>query len=225
MTDINNFQILLRFISTLTATLIGVLLGLKKDRTIQKEKTERTALHHLKSIKNEIELNYSVARGNYNLIDALQQQQEFDADHYLTKPYSTNAWEAALSDQIIETIDSDLYLELQDLYSMIQSTNEQIRRLRTEHLHDSVGGKIDYGVTEAPIWTIDVNYWDDQNGQIGEKAIGELIRDHSNEIRILIDGCTDQVDQDIERIEESLGEGQNQAAKGFNQRAARNYQR
>jgi hypothetical protein len=214
-------QTLLGFLATLTATLIGVYIAFQKDRKADRQQTRKTTIQHLKSIKKELELNHTNAQGNYNLIDTMQQQEDFDADHYSLEPYSTDAWDSAVSDQIIEVLDADLYTDLQRTYFLIKSTNEQIRRIRMEPLHNRIGDELDYGVTKVPVWTIDVNHWDTEREEINQKGLGEIIRDKSQKIRVHSGGNITSIEDEIERIEKL---DKTTGIHGFHQTAARNYQ-
>ncbi|WP_178915173.1 hypothetical protein [Natronomonas gomsonensis] len=225
MVDISLAQIFLGFLATLIATLIGVERGFKKDRQAERDRARKTTLQHLNAIENELELNHSNAGGNYELIDELQQKTDIDSDHYSLEPYSTDAWDAAVSDQVIENISSETYTHLQETYSLIKSTNEQIRRLRTESLHENIGNTIDYGATEMPVWTMEVSYWNRQSSEVDTKGLGELIRDRSNRIRVKASGDLENIEQETENLRERLGDGANseRTAKGFHQTAAENY--
>lgn len=213
-------QIFVGFVATLIATLIGVERGFEKDRQAERKQTRNRTVQHLESISSEISLNRSIAVGNYNLVDQLQANESVEAEHYTLEMFRTDAWDSAIEDQIIEVADPEFYRELQDLYNGIKSTNELIRRLRTESLHSRIGDEVEYGNTEFPIWTIDVHYWDENSEDIEVAGLGELIRDRSNQVNIQSSGVLDRIEPEIERIKQIDSK---EPIVGFNRQAAQNY--
>lgn len=196
------------FVSTLVATLIGVYIGFRKDRKAAAKNSRKTAVSHLKSIKTELDSNSEILGQNYRLLREMQ-GGSLDVDHYSVSLLSTNAWESAQNGDVIEYLDSKSYTEIQSLYTQIDNLNEQIRRLRTELLHSTVGETDEIGPIELDEWTIEVAVWED--GEISQTGLGDLIKNKSNQINGSIPAIKSSIQQNIDDLnpedQDTLEEG------------------
>jgi len=190
------------------ATLIGVLIAFKLDRRAQRESRRGTVKLHLEAISNELDANKETIDRNFQVVNFLQGEGN-GADHYTLEPYSAGAWEAAVSDQLIEHIDGELYNDLQELYREIGNVNELIKRLRTESIHPEVDDDetdTAYGMD----WTITVAYWHSSHEEVRKTGLGDLIKNRSNRVNILIDGVENDLDDAIEEMERNSEEDEDE---------------
>lgn len=195
-------QTLLGGVATLIATLIGVRRGFQKDRKAEQQRRVRTTIQHLKAIDKELTLNSGVASGNHQLINSLLDGDNEHIDHYSIDIYSTDAWDAAVNDKMIEHISEDIYSDIQEIYSITKRTNELIMRVQTEPLHPQVGEKQEWGEIEFKKWSISVNYWDEESETIKQAELGELIKRRSNRINIGIQAVNQSLEDEIRDLEE-----------------------
>lgn len=188
----------LRFILTLTATLIGVLIAFKLDRKAEQQTRKETIIQHLRAIQRELNSNSNAIENNFQVINYLQGNGN-DASHYALEPFSTSAWEAAVEDQLVEHIDNETYSDLQDLYTQLENVNELVRRLRTESLHPEMNQDSD--TVWEDTWTISIAYWDETEEGIRETGLGDLIKNRSNQVNIKIDSVTTEIEGVIDSLE------------------------
>lgn len=188
------------FMSTAAATLIGVFIAFLLESRRQTSNRRETSVQHLKSIKRELKNNSKIAEGNYKVITELQRNGN-DASHYVLDVCSTSEWEAALSANLIEFVDSSLYEDLQSAYSDIQSLNEMVARLRTEPLHPEVSEDRTNKLLEFDTWTLSVLYWDASQDEVMQSGLGDIIKRRSNETRVKINGIIEDIEDEIESIE------------------------
>lgn len=143
-----------------------------------------------------------------SVIQKLQRQSEQKASHYIVDPYSTDAWDAALEDELIEILPSKTYHSLQKVYADIKRTNELIKRLRTEPMHPELGNLRGEGGYEYEIWTYSVTHYDEKKEDVKLSSLGPLIRERSHDIFSQIVDLRQNIDNQIRRLEEELDEGQ-----------------
>ncbi|MFD1641801.1 hypothetical protein [Halohasta litorea] len=191
------------FISTLFATLIGVYIAFGLDRRAKKEDGTKTNLNSLLALRNELELNQDIAIGNYKTLSE-QGDSDVDVDHYSVDLYTVDSWNAAVQSNVLSKIDPDLHKSIHRHYSQIMSTNEQIRRLRMEPLHQRLEEDSDDGPIALDVWTIRVSYWDEQEERVMECGLGDLIRNRSNRIKIKSTSLEDRLDDEIDELESSI---------------------
>lgn len=190
------------FISTLLATLIGVGLGFRLDKVLENRARKKTVQQHLEAVVEELESNKNIIKQNRNVIKHLQDEGN-NATHYALRKFSSNAWEAALDNQFIEHLDDDdLYQNLQSLYANIDSTNELIKRLRTESLHPRMG-ETENEYLDTEVWTVNVAYWDRSREEVEETGLADLIKSESDNLNIEIDGVKTELEDIITRLDES----------------------
>jgi hypothetical protein len=170
------------------------------DRRAKKKDDQQVAVQHLKSVRNELNTNKRIADGNFRLLREIQASTK-TTDHYSVNLFSVDAWDAALRGTINETIDSNLYQELQTIYTEARNVNEQVRRLRTEPLHHRVGEEEEYGPVEWDVWTISVSYWDAEENVLEEAGLGEVIKERCRSINMDISSVESDIDAEIDRLE------------------------
>ena len=191
---------MLGFSATLLATVFGVYLGFGKDRQINDIRSLEKTTNLLSSLSQEVNNNKSVANSNFSLLSELQAGDQ-DSDHYVLDTFDMDAWEASQHGLIIEWMDSELYRDLQNLYTEINSLNEQIRRLRSEALHGTVGETEQVGNTQLTRWTMEVSYWDPDEEKVKESGLGDLIQDRCQNVKMKCQSLSNEIDEEIEEIE------------------------
>lgn len=198
----------LGFVLTLFATLAGVVIAFQLERRAESNSRKETVTQHLEAVKRELNRNSEVIWQNHRVIGYLQ-KTDSDALHYSLEPLSHSAWDAAVQDQIIDSIEGSLYQDLQKLYSRTENVNELIKRLRTESLHpelngsgnDSSGGNSSSSVDIwDDAWTMSMVHWDKSEDEVRENGLGDLIKNRSNEVNIQIDGVSDKIQSEKERL-------------------------
>jgi len=192
-------EVSLGFLATLLATVCGVYLGFGKDRQVDEVRSLEKTSNLLSSLSQEVSNNKSIANSNFSLLSELQAGDQ-EADHYVLDTFDMDAWEASQHGVIVERTDPELYRELQNLYANIDSLNEQIRRLRSEALHGTVGDTEDVGSTELTTWTMDVSYWDSEDQDVNESGLGDLIQDRCQEVKMECDSLSGKIEDEIEEI-------------------------
>lgn len=65
------------------ATLAGVGIAFKLDRSVEQKRKQSRVIQHLKAVKGELDQNRSIAVNTLSLISKLQEADDLDADHYL----------------------------------------------------------------------------------------------------------------------------------------------
>jgi hypothetical protein len=193
-------QVFLGFVATLIATLIGVQKGFQKDREAKRQDDRKQMSNLLRSIQEEIQSNKSIANRNFRLLRRMQAQEDLDVDHYSVDLFSADVWEPALDAGAVSWLDSELFSDIQEVYILMRNTNELIRRLRSESLHQEIGESEQYGPIEFDVWTISVAYWDEDTSQIEELGLGELIKNNSKEIKLSISQLEDDLEEEVDRI-------------------------
>jgi len=198
-------DILLGFLATLIATICGVYLGFGKDRQIDEVHSLDKTASLLSSLSQEAENNKDVANSNFHLLRELQAADQ-DTDHYVLDTFDVDAWEASQHGLIIERTEPELYKEIQSLYSEINNVNEQIRRLRSEALHSTIGDTEELGASELTTWTIEVNYWDRDEGAVDNAGLGDLIQRRCKELKIKCESISNDIDEEVSRLEKKSSE-------------------
>ena len=195
---------LVSFISTLFATLIGVYIAFWLERQAKNRDRRQTNLNSLLALRSEIQRNKGIAVGNHSTV-AQQAGSDPDVDHYSIDMYNIDAWDSAVQNNILSQIDPDLHESIQQVYSQIKSTNELIKRLRVEPLHDQLEENPNDNPYGLEPWTIRVSYWDEQEQKVMESGLGNLIGDRSNRIKIKLESVEDQLDHEINRLKLKMG--------------------
>lgn len=195
---------LVSFISTLFATLIGVYIAFWLERQAKNRDRRQTNLNSLLALRSEIQRNKGIAVGNHNTV-AQQADSDPDVDHYSIDMYNIDAWDSAVQNNILSQIDPDLHESIQQVYSQIKSTNELIKRLRVEPLHDQLEENPNDNPYGLEPWTIRVSYWDEQEQKVMESGLGNLIGDRSNRIKIKLESVEDKLDHEINRLKLKMG--------------------
>lgn len=176
-------ELTLQILGTLVATLIGVIVAFKLDHRSQEQRKVSRVEQHLRALRREVERNRQIASENRSLMRAYQNgRNDEDIAHYVVEPYSTDAWKAALNEQILNYVDEELYELLQMVYGDIQTANEYVQRVRMEPLYEEFGRKQGNGVFRREAWTISVHHWDSAREKIGIYSIGALIENKSASI-------------------------------------------
>jgi|GEM_PF-7005316 len=166
----------------------------------ERERKRDRVLQHLRAIENEIGLNKETAHGNSSVIRAIQESGP-TADHYVVELLSTDAWDAALDEQLIGVVDLELYSDLQSLYYLKKRTNELTKRLRTEILHPSMGQTVERMGRQSKVWTITVTHWDPRQEKVDSTGLGPLIRRNFAKVEASIRECREGLEQEIQRLE------------------------
>lgn len=170
------------FIATLLATLIGVGSAFFLNRRAEARVKRRRVRDHLRAIENELEINRGIGNGNWKVVDELQQvgsDVRADSDHYILDPFSTDAWDAALEEQIVDEVPEEFYERLQHLYSKTKATNEQLKRLRTEFMHK----EIEAAESGSKYWSMVVAHWDTDRDDVNTYALGPYLKGRCDTIR------------------------------------------
>lgn len=202
------FDLLAGFISTSVATLIGVGVGFWNDRRIEEANQHQRAIQHLKSIEQELTRNRETINNSVDVINELQDDGGGDSSHYAIDVLSTNAWNAAINDQVIESIDGGLYRDLNEVYYRAQTINEMIHRLRTESIHPSIGDIEGEGIFQREIWTITVTYWNEDRETVQEAELATVIKNKCNSLGIRIDGISGDIEESINELQEKKEEAE-----------------
>ncbi|MUV87832.1 hypothetical protein GJ631_15045 [Natronomonas sp. CBA1123] len=193
-------QHLLGFFATLIATLIGVYIAFYLERIAEKRNQQRQIANYLESLNKELKLNKSITNGNFEVLSNLQDSGSSDT-YYSLEPYNTDAWDAAIQGQIIESISSEVHGDLQEIYSDIRSTNELIRRIRVESLQPEVGESESKGEIEIDRRTITVQHWDDNTESIREVGLAELISRKANALGMSVDRVLPKLEEELDQIQ------------------------
>lgn len=188
-------------IGTLVATLIGVYIAFKLDRRAGRRNKRRRVHEHLRSIKYELEMNQANADKVDQIIRHLQ-QTDTEAAHYILDIYSTDAWDSALDEQIIDNVDEGLYEDLQRTYTEIKRLNELIKRLRTEWLHPEIGDTRGSGGYEYRVWTTSLVTWDENHDKADLTSLGPLIQDRSRSVDQSIHQLSDLLEEEIDQLKD-----------------------
>ena len=173
----------------------------------ERERKKRRVLQHLRALENELALNKESADGGERVLRKLQHRNDMESDHYVIELFSTDAWDAALDEQLIDIINPELYRQLQEQYRLVRSTNELIKRLRTEALHPEIGEDENDEWGDFTIWTISVSYWDSQNEDVGFLGLGPLIKQKLVEIQGSIRDIESKLSSEIAELEADVEEG------------------
>lgn len=192
-------------LGTLLATLIGVYTAFNLDRRARRRNKQRRVYEHLRSIRYELEMNQSNADKVDQIIRHLQ-QSDTEAAHYTLDIYSTDAWGAALDEQIIDNVDEGLYEDLQSVYTEIKRLNELIKRLRTEWLHPEIGETRGSGGYEYQVWTTSLVEWDEDKERAELTSLGPLIKDRSRSINRSINQLSEELEEEIDRLQKEAEE-------------------
>lgn len=198
----SGFGLFVGFLSTLLATLIGVVIAFWNDRKIEQANQYKQAIQHLRSIKEELKRNRGTTNHTIDVVTMLQDEHGGESSHYAVDLLSTEAWSAALNDGIIKSINNDLYRELNEIYYRTNAINELIRRLRTESLHPTLGEHEDTGIFDWEVWTITVTYWDEEEEAVKEAELATILKNKSNSLGIRIDGVSRSIDEAINELED-----------------------
>ncbi|MFA9503241.1 hypothetical protein ACERIM_10715 [Natrinema sp. H-ect1] len=209
-------EILLSGLATLFATLVGVWIAFQLDRKSENVKKKKRAFQHLKAVQKELEQNESIGWNTHSLIREMQELDEPEADHYAPQLFMTDAWDAAIGDQLIDIIPASLYYELQELYQETKSTNELIRRLRIEAIDPRLGDIIQDGSWKFKNWTYSVYYYDQNRDEVEHLGLGPLILRHCRDIAGDASSLQQELDEVISELEKELTEnGEEQAGNGL----------
>ena len=195
--------ILSQILPTLVGSLIGVFVAFRLDRQVEQRQNKEDTLKILKSVKKELEMNKHVAKGNYQVIAELQ-ENETNSDHYALSLFEASSWKTAAGSQLIGELNSEAYSDLQDIYTQSKSLNEQIKRLRTEAVHPNIGEVDKDEPFEMRVWTISVRYWDSNTNTVETTGLGELIQERSKTLRLDIDDLNPILDDVISKLEHEL---------------------
>jgi hypothetical protein len=190
----------LQFVSVLLATLIGVYSAFLLDHWKQEQKARKQAGDHLQSIKSELQTNLDRAESNRQLIKHLQRRKP-EGDHYLLEPLETDAWKAAVEEPILGTVSNELYDDLQDLYSDTKLANSLISRQRDEMHHETLGEEEGTGGYTYEVWTINVDYYDEDKERVATYGLGPRIRDEFESI-VITSEIIEEIDSEIENLRE-----------------------
>lgn len=196
--------ILLQGIATLIATLIGVFIAFYLDRLQERKRQKRRVLQHLKAIRKELRLTNQTGEGNRQVIKELQRRNNLKADHYIAELFSTDAWDAAIHDQVIEEVPDEHYHDLQEFYRDVRSLNELIHRLRLEPLHPSMGEIVGEGGWEYENWTYTVYYHDPKDESLEFSGLGPLILMRSRDLAGRSAELSEQLEEEISSLESEL---------------------
>lgn len=128
----------------------------------------------MRAISYELELNQANADKIDQILQHLQQTDP-EAAHYILNIYSTDPWDAALDEQIIDNVNE----ELQSTYTEIKRLNELIKRLRTESLHPELGETRGSGGYGYPLLSTSLVAWEATKEEVGQTPLGPLIRERS----------------------------------------------
>lgn len=197
----SGFDFLSGFLATLLATLIGVAVAFWNDRKIDQVNQYQRTKQHLRSIEEELTRNRKTIDHIIDVVAKLQDEEGGESSHYAVDILSTEAWRAAIDDGIIESLDGELYRDLNEIYYRTKAVNELIRRLRTESLHPSLGEKEDEGLLDWEVWTITVTYWDEEKEDVKEAELATVLKNKSNRLGIRIDGVIDSIDDQVGVLE------------------------
>lgn len=200
-------EIILGGLATLIATLIGVATAFKLERRTEKRQQRREVLQHLKAVQKELEQNSNVGWGNFSLLRRMQERDP-EADHYAPELFVTDAWDAAIQQQLIDIVPTDLYHELQELYQQTKSTNELIRRLRIEAVHPEIGETMQSGGWEYERWTYSVHYYDSESEEVDRIGLGIRVMKTGRQIANNADSLQERIEEEIEEVEEELDDSQ-----------------
>lgn len=200
-------SILFGGLATLFATLIGVLIAFKLDRRAEDTKKRKRVLQHMRAVQKELNQNEEIGWGNHSLIRELQEMDEPEADHYAPNLFMTDAWDAAIEDQLIDLVPAELYYELQGHHHDIKSTNELIRRLRIEAVDPRIGELVHDGSWEYINWTYSVYYYDHDSEEVDHLGLGPLILHQCGDLAGDSNQLQQSLDNVIEEIESSLQDG------------------
>ena len=209
------FSVLTGFLSTLLATLIGVMVGFFNDRQIDKAEKYQRARQHLLSVQEELKRNRKTLNHNIDVISRLQGKNGGNTSHYSIDVLSDDSWQAALEEGVIDSLETDLYKDLNEIYYQVEALNELIRRLRTESIHPSLGEELDEGVFDTEIWSITVTYWDEDAEEIREADLATVIKKRSNSLGIWIDGVSDEIQSQLDDLESNKESAENRSLKRF----------
>ncbi|WP_256545442.1 AlbA family DNA-binding domain-containing protein [Halobellus inordinatus] len=168
----------------------------------ERERKKQRVLQYLRALEKELDLNNKSAKGGRKLLRKLQQNHQVDSDHYVIDLLATDAWDAALDEQLIEIISQDVYQQLQEQYKLIRSTNELIRRLRTEVLHPEIGTEKSDDWGDFRIWTITVSFWNSEKEEMDYLGLGPLIMQKLSEVQKSTREISPELTSEIERLEE-----------------------
>lgn len=196
---------LLRFLATLSATLIGVFVAFRLNRWVDEKSRKQRVLNNLKSLRKEIEINRATADGIARLVRQFQNGNINEkADHYVVEMYIAEAWVSGLQEQMQAEISSSTFSDLQELYSKIKSANEYARRTRTEALHPSLGEMEGVGGYEYEIWTMGIHYWDHSEEEVKLLALGPLLKHEASEIQVKSRKILTELDSEIDTLQEEI---------------------
>ncbi|WP_415382959.1 hypothetical protein [Halosimplex sp. TS25] len=209
------FSVFTGFLSTLFATLIGVIVAFFNDRQINKAKKYQRTRQHLLSVQEELKRNRETVNHNIDVISHLQSENGGNTSHYSIDVLSDDSWQAALEEGVIDSLDTDLYKDLNEIYYQVEALNELIRRLRTESIHPSLGEELDKGAFDMEIWSITVTYWDEDAEEIREADLATVIKKRSNSLGIRIDGVSDEIKTQLDKLEASKESAENRSLKRF----------
>jgi len=211
----DGFSVLTGFLSTLLATLIGVMVAFFNNRQIDKAKKYQRTRQHLLSVQEELKRNRETVNHNIDVISRLQGKNGGNTSHYSIDVLSDDSWQAALGESVIDSLDTALYKDLNEIYYQVEALNELIRRLRTESIHPSLGEELDEGVFDTEIWSITVTYWDEDAEEIREADLATVIKKRSNSLGIRIDGVSDEIQTQLCELKSSEESAENWSLKRF----------
>lgn len=218
MITMTGFDLLMGFISTLLATLTGVIVGFWNDRKIEQIRQYDRTIQHLQAIEKELTRNRETINHTIDVISRLQDNEGGETSHYAVDLLSTDAWGAALNEGIIDSLDMKLYKNLNEVYYRAGAINELIKRLRTESIHPLLGEVQEEGIFETEVWTITVTYWDEDEGRIKEAELATVLKEKENSLGIRIDGVTEDIKESISDLERKRESAENKTLKRITKR-------
>lgn len=176
----------LQFLGTLIATGIGVYAAFRLDRKLEQRRLHQTVRADLDSISQELERIQQITDANRHLLSQFQNRKN-DVPYYVLRQYPTDAWRASLQDELVEVLGADLFEDLLQVYSDADHLNQLIERTHIEWLHpdigqdesgilDKLGGHAGNIFDRDTIWSIGVNYYNEDKEEMDLLALGPLIK-------------------------------------------------
>jgi len=209
----SGFSLLLGFISTLIATLTGVVFGFWNNRQEDLISRYTRSIQHLNSVKQELTRNKMAIDQNIDVIEHLQNEGGGEAIHYTVSCLSRDSWEAALEDSIIQDLNEEAYKDLNEIYYRILIVNQLIERLQAESVHPMLGEIKEESMFDEEMWTMSVTYWNEEAGEIREGDLATVIKTECNQIGIRIEDMKSEVRSAIEELQDQKEDTKNRSLK------------
>lgn len=202
--------------------MVGVIVGFRKDREAEDERTQTRVIHHIRALETEVNINHQIARSNHSLLSEIQTGLDSETDHYAVELFSNDAWDAAIHERVIEKINPKTHSELQEVYSEIQTINELVRRLRAEPLHQSLSGSESEDDDEIILdrWTLQISYWDSDTDSVENSGLGDVIKLKCNSLSIQLNSLSSDLESELDQLEDQDSNTPSSSEKpelGFNQ--------